>query len=191
MMSNERGPGLRDGALRTAAGHGETERVAELLAQGTDPNAHNRFGTTALHLASRNGHLQIVNLLLQHGAEASRRDNHGNTATVLATWGRHLEVLQRLLEHAGDLPEKEREVCLVWAIILGDVPTVELLLRAGADSGVPCLRGWTGKEFAQHWYDVGRNGPSEQSYRDILVLLGLPVGEAVKPARRGSPIFPR
>jgi len=190
MTSNEKGAVLREGTLRTAASRGETERAAELLAQGTDPNSHNRFGTTALHLAARNGHLQIVELLLEYGAAAAHRDNHGNTAAVLATWGRHLEILQRLLG-AGDLPEQEKETCLVWAIILGDVPTVELLLRAGADSDVRCLRGWTGKEFARHWYEVGRNGPSGQSYRDILLLLGLPVEQAVKPEWRGSPIFPR
>jgi ankyrin repeat protein len=191
MTSTEKSAVFRDGALRTAASRGETERVAELLEQGTGADGHNRFGTTALHLASRNGHLRIVELLLRHGAAAAHRDNHGNTAAVLATWGGHREVLQELLENAGDLPGQEKEICLVWAIILGDVATVELLLRAGADSGVRCLRGWTGKEFAQHWYEVGRNGPSEQSYREILVLLGLPVENPVKPAWRGSPIFPR
>lgn len=189
-MSNEKSGLLRDGALRTAASQGETERVAELLGQGADPDAHNRFGTTALHLASRNGHLPVVELLLRHGAAAARHDNHGNTAAVLATWGGHREVLQTLLDRAADLPEHEKETCLGWAIILADIPTVELLLAAGADLEIRGRRGWTAREFALHWYQTGRNGPDEPRYREILTLLGLPAEAPAKPGPR-SAIFPR
>jgi ankyrin repeat protein len=182
---------LRNGALRTAASQGETERVAELLGQGVDPDGHNRFGTTALHLASRNGHLRIVELLLQHGAAAAHQDNHGNTAAVLATWGGHREVLRTLLDRAADLPEHEKETCLGWAIILADIPTVELLLQAGADLEIRGRRGWTAREFARHWYQTGRNGPDEPRYREILTLLGLPAEAPQKAERRGSPLFPR
>jgi ankyrin repeat protein len=166
---------LREGELRRAASSGETGRVAELLAQGTDPDGRNRFGTTALHLAARQGRLAAVELLLAAGAAAARRDNHGNTAAVLATWGGHREVLQTLLDRAADLPEHERETCLGWAIILADVPTVELLLEAGADPEVRGRRGWTAREFARRWYRTGGQGPNGERYREILTLLGLSV----------------
>lgn len=162
-----------DGELRRAADRGDGERVAELLAQGVDPDTHNRFGSTALHQAARRGHLPVVELLLARGAAAARRDNHGNTPAVLATWGGHREVLVLLLERAADLPEAEKETCLGWAIVLGDVPTVDLLLRAGADPDLQGRRGWTAKEFARHWYSTCRNGPHAESYREILDLLGL------------------
>jgi len=190
MTSTEASADYRHGALRTAASQGETEHVAALLDQGADPDGHNRFGTTALHLASRNGHLRIVELLLEHGAAAAHRDNHGNTAAVLATWGGHREVLQTLLDRAADLPEHEKETCLGWAIILADIPTVELLLEAGADLEIRGRRGWTATEFARHWYQTGRNGPDEPKYREILTLLGLPAEAPAKPAPR-SAIFPR
>jgi ankyrin repeat protein len=174
MMLTETRAAARNGELRRASNQGEAERVAQLLEQGADPNSHNRFGSTALHLAARHGHLPVVDLLLAHGAAASRRDNHGNTPAVLAAWGVHREVLSTLLERAADLPELEKEICLAWAIILADVPTVELLLRAGADPDVRGHRGWTAKEFARHWYRTGRQGPYEEQYREILTLLGLP-----------------
>ena len=173
MTSAGRVASLRKKELHRAAAHGEPERVAELLAQGTDPDARSRFGTTALHLAAQRGHLAVVDLLLAHGAAASCRDNHGNTPAVLATWGGHREVLQMLLDRATDLPELEKEICLSWAIILADVSTVELLLRAGANPDAPGHRRWTAKEFARHWYESGRHGPYGEGYRAILSLLGL------------------
>ena len=174
MMTAETSLLARNGELRRAADRGDAARLAELLAQGADPNTRNRFGSTALHLAARHGHLPVVELLLAQGAEASRRDNHGNTAAVLATWGVHREVLQSLIERAADLPEREKEVCLAWAIILADVPTVELLLGAGADPDLPGHRGWTAREFARHWHQAGGEGPYGASYREILALLGMP-----------------
>jgi ankyrin repeat protein len=164
----------REGELRRAATQGETERVADLLAQGADPDAHTRFGTTALHLAAQRGHLSVVELLLAQGAAASRRDNHGNTPAVLATWGGHHDILQTLFDRATDLPELEKEICLAWAVILADVPAVRLILRAGADPDIPGHRSWTAKEFARHWYRTGCPGPYEESYREILGLFGLP-----------------
>lgn len=174
MLAETRAQG-RNGELRRAADRGDAARVAELLAQGADPNAHNRFGSTALHLAARHGHLSVVELLLAHGAAASRRDNHGNTPAVLATWGVHREVLRTLIERAADLPELEKEICLAWAIILADVPTAELLLGAGADPDARGHRGWTAKQFARHWHQTGGQGPYGESYREILALLGMPV----------------
>jgi len=170
-MSGESSAIARSGELRRAADRGDAEAVAELLNQGADPNARNRFGSTALHLAARHGHVSVVELLLAHGALASRRDNHGNTPAVLATWGVHREVLRLLIERAVDLPELEREICLAWAIILADVPSVMLLLQAGADPEIRGHRGWTGKDFARHWYETGRRGPYEASYREILGLI--------------------
>jgi len=161
----------RNGELRRTAGRGDVEAVEELLNQGADPNDRNRFGSTALHLAARHGHLTVVELLLAHGAMTSQRDNHGNTPAVLATWGVHRDVLRTLLERAVDLPELEKEICLAWAIILADVPTVMLLLEAGADPEIKGHRGWTGKDFARRWYENGRRGPYGASYREILGLV--------------------
>jgi len=171
MMSGESRAVARNGELRRAADRGDAETVAELLNQGADPNARNRFGSTALHLAARHGHVSVVELLLAHGALTSRRDNHGNTPAVLATWGVHRDALRLLLERAPDLPELEKEICLAWAIILADVPTVMLLLHAGADPEIRGHRGWTGKDFARHWNESGRRGPYEESYREILGLI--------------------
>ncbi len=136
-MSGESRAVARNGELRRAADRGDAEAVAELLNQGADPNARNRFGSTALHLAARHGHTAVVEILLAHGALTSQRDNHGNTPAVLAIWGVHRDALRILLERSVDLPELEKEICLAWAIILADVPTVMLLLQAGADPETP------------------------------------------------------
>jgi ankyrin repeat protein len=47
----------------------------ELLASGSDVNAKNNEGETALHCAARNGHEDVVELLRQHGGNESLKPN--------------------------------------------------------------------------------------------------------------------
>jgi hypothetical protein len=61
--------GYLDTALMWAAERGHIDIVKSALASGSDVNAHDDFGYTALDGAAMLGHIDIVELLLQHGAD--------------------------------------------------------------------------------------------------------------------------
>jgi hypothetical protein len=55
-----------------------------LLMDGTDINAADRAGNTALHLAAVRGDETAVRRLLARGADPRRRNRHGDTAAAVA-----------------------------------------------------------------------------------------------------------
>ena len=60
-----------DKQLLEAAQAGDTRAVKDLIDRGTDVNAKNYWGHTALMLAARYGYTEIVKLLLEYGADAN------------------------------------------------------------------------------------------------------------------------
>jgi len=67
--------GRLDEELIEQAIDGDADFVELLLAAGSDVNAKNVFGGTALHYAARNGHTAIVELLLAAGADVNAQDS--------------------------------------------------------------------------------------------------------------------
>ena len=65
-----------------AAGSGDCDTVADLIAQGIDVNFREEegHGRTALIKACRHGHIAMVRLLLEKGARVDERDASGDTA---------------------------------------------------------------------------------------------------------------
>lgn len=53
---------------------GNFDGVVELLEKGTDVNAQNKSGQTALTIAAKNGAGAIVSKLLEHGAEINLKN---------------------------------------------------------------------------------------------------------------------
>jgi ankyrin repeat protein len=56
-------------SLIMASSNGHKDIVDTLIAKGTDVNAKDNKGQTALMWASKNGKEDVVELLYQHGAE--------------------------------------------------------------------------------------------------------------------------
>jgi hypothetical protein len=100
--------------LMKAAGAGNAEEVAALLASGADVNARNGFGTTALMAAAQKGHAPIVSLLLAAHADIDAADRAGNTALTWANAGRHEEVVA-LLADRGAGRKRRREVVVIYS----------------------------------------------------------------------------
>jgi hypothetical protein len=68
-------------ALVAAAFKGDLEAVRSLLDHGTNPNARDVYGHTALMHATQMDHEEIIELLLDCGADISITDDEGLTAT--------------------------------------------------------------------------------------------------------------
>lgn len=93
--------------LHYAAADDDTTKdvlVAELLAQGQDPNDRDYAGFTPLHAAAQYDRPDAVRALLDAGAEVNVRDDDGNTPLMYAVrspWTSP-EVVQLLRDRGGD-----------------------------------------------------------------------------------------
>jgi ankyrin repeat protein len=89
---------------------GNSRTVEFLLDRGTDPNAMNAFGATALMAAAAAADLDSVRLLLDRGADVNRRPDPGSTDFFWGGW----------------------RTPLMWAAFQGDRTLLKLLLERGA-----------------------------------------------------------
>jgi hypothetical protein len=78
-----------------AAASGEAHSVARLLEDGSDPNAADSRGTTALSLAAQFGRADVTALLLRAGAEVDLADTDGVTPLMKAARFGHEEALEQ------------------------------------------------------------------------------------------------
>ena len=82
-----------------AAGKGEIEAMTALLEKGSDVNASDDSGATALLRAAGSGHLEAVKMLLDKGADLGTRDGDGSTALMWAASNtEHTKVVELLVE---------------------------------------------------------------------------------------------
>ena len=87
------------------AQYDEDERVRSyivklLLDNGSDIDAKNFYGETALIISSESGQKEIVKILLEKGADVNAKDNNNDNALSLAKRGAYTEIVQ-MLEKAG------------------------------------------------------------------------------------------
>lgn len=106
--------------LRRAAGTGDVAKVKELLDKGTDVNAANSYGATALASAADRGHTEVVKLLLDRGANPDTQDTFYKLKPL--SWAAqrgHVEIVRLLLDH-GATPGPE----LLIGGIYGEQPAI-------------------------------------------------------------------
>ena len=112
--------------------------VRRLLADGTDVDAPQPDGATALHWAAFRDYLAIADLLLDAGANVNAANELGATPLWLATDNGSAAMVERLLAAGADvhvaLPEGETPI--MTASRTGNVDAVRMLLAAGADVNV-------------------------------------------------------
>jgi len=91
--------------LMQAAANGDTKGVQRLLASGSDVNARDQSGQTALIIACRTPHVppELVKALLAAGADVNTRSRNDYTALSWATTRGNAEVI-RLLRRSGANP---------------------------------------------------------------------------------------
>jgi len=89
-----------DAAWEDAIKRGDVQIVLDLLGQGTDVDARDRYGNTALMLAAHAGQREVVETLIAHRANLNITAKFGLSALMLALVAGHAEVA-RLLARAG------------------------------------------------------------------------------------------
>eukprot|EP00090_Calanus_glacialis_P016589 TRINITY_DN25942_c0_g1_i1.p1 TRINITY_DN25942_c0_g1~~TRINITY_DN25942_c0_g1_i1.p1 ORF type:complete len:120 (-),score=19.98 TRINITY_DN25942_c0_g1_i1:447-806(-) len=92
--------------LFTAAGDGDLEKVAKLLAEGAMVDEGDVWtGWIPLHAAAEAGHAQVTDLLLSKGANVELCTDTGYNALHLAASGGHIEVCQKLVKAGSPLDQ--------------------------------------------------------------------------------------
>ena len=88
--------------LCDASQRGETERVKELLDRGTDADANNRHGWTALRYALWMTNKDMMELLIANGASVHTVDKRGKRALNWAVEQELADFVQLLKRHGAE-----------------------------------------------------------------------------------------
>jgi ankyrin repeat domain-containing protein 17 len=125
--------------LHYAAHLGDVPMATLLLDKGGDVNAAKTHrGVTPLHLAAEKGHLGMAQLLIARGADvnaARTPEGGGHTVLMVACLNSHAPIVALLIEAGVDVDAQAQTPgatrALNWAINVGNVACVQLLLGAG------------------------------------------------------------
>ena len=130
--------------------HNERFEAADVLARwpGTDIEAENKEGQTALMVAAYQGRLALCQALLARGAEVS---HSGWTALHFAASSGQLSVAQLLIEHSAyvDALSPNGTTPLMMAARHKDQPVSDYLLEQGADPTPKNGAGLSAADFAR------------------------------------------
>lgn len=121
-------------SLIQAAKRGDAQAVRALARQaGSDVNAAEADGSTALHYAANRGDADVVDALLSAGAKATVANSYGVTPLSLAASAGNAAVIERLLKAGADANAAVAgETALMSAARSGRADAIRALLTAGA-----------------------------------------------------------
>ena len=124
-----------DGPLVAAVKAGNQDTVRAILRDGSDVDAAQPDGTTALHWATYQGDLDTVDLLLSAGAQADAVNRYEVTPLSMAAAAGAGAIVERLLEAGADAARTVPggETPLMSVARAGGVRAAEALIAAGAD----------------------------------------------------------
>jgi ankyrin repeat protein len=102
-------PDHRGAPLLVSTGFFDPTVTMILLEAGSDPNAADREGETALMKASGHGVKESVKVLIEHHADVNRKDVKGRTALMHAAAGHLSDAIPLLLENGADPNARDSE----------------------------------------------------------------------------------
>jgi ankyrin repeat protein len=109
--------------------------VKTFLNRGTNVNAKDEAGNTALHCATWRNNLDMVKLLIQHGADVNAQGEDGETALHWAVGHDNLDIATLLIQHGADVNAKDNKgrTALYCAAYNNNTDIATLLIQHGAD----------------------------------------------------------
>jgi len=121
--------------IATAARDADIAEVRKLIAAGSDVNAREADGTSALLWAAHQASPELVSLLLEAGADPNAANNFGVTPLLEASRYGDAATIKALLDGGADVAgaAREGETPLMAAARAGSVDAVKLLAERGAD----------------------------------------------------------
>ncbi|KAL8846162.1 MAG: hypothetical protein Q9221_008730 [Calogaya cf. arnoldii] len=123
-------------SIRLAAMNGHSGVLQRLLEKnGSDLDATDEKGVTALILGSRYGYVKVVRVLLDKGANVHAQGGEYGNALQAASLGGHEQVVQMLLDKGADVHAQGGHYgnALQAALLRGHEQVVQILLDKGAD----------------------------------------------------------
>lgn len=161
-------------ALLDAASKGDVRAIEELIAEGADVHARDKYGFTPLHnVAYRESHgdqVGSVIALLERGADINAMNKYFNTPLHEAVFSGRVALAVTLLELGADINVKategetsshatyatsQGETPLHAATYDGNVAMIEALLANGADVNATDNDGKTPLHCIDHYMDHG------------------------------------
>ncbi len=142
--------GAERATVADAAEQRDRARVRTLLQAGTDVNATQIDGTTALHWAAYHDDPETAALLVKAGANVNAANRYGVPPLAMACTNGNAAVVRLLLEAGADAnaTTKGGETMLMMAARSGNVDAVKALLVRGARHDVRERRGQTALMWA-------------------------------------------
>lgn len=123
---------------------GHLSAVKQLLQNGADVHALNKWRETPLLTAANHGQAAAVEALLRAGGDPCKCTDTGWSPLSIAAYKGHDDVVRLLLEEGAPTEEADPTLsALLQAATKGLPETVELLLRHGADHTVTTKKGDT------------------------------------------------
>ncbi|MEE8244703.1 MAG: ankyrin repeat domain-containing protein [Pseudomonadales bacterium] len=132
--------------LLAAASGGDVAALRTGLDDGANPDVHDAYGRTPLHVAAYAGQHEIIRLLVAAGAEPNALENDRYDIVTIAAVANDvptLEVALALGAKATNVTSRYDGTALIAAAHLGHVDVVKILVRAGAPLDHVNNLGWT------------------------------------------------
>jgi ankyrin repeat protein len=119
----------------SAARDADLAEVRKLIAEGSDVNAPEADGTSALLWAAHQSSPELVSVLLEAGADPNAANKFGVTPLLEASRYGDAATIEALLDGGADVQAaaREGETPLMAAARAGSAAAVKLLLERGAD----------------------------------------------------------
>jgi ankyrin repeat protein len=150
VLSVSAGLGAAGSDVADAIMRGDLAAARALVKKGTDVNAAQRDGATALHWAVYRDSAEAVDLLLRAGAK-SAANREGMTPLAMAAIYGHAPLVDRLLKAGADAKSQgpNGETMVMFAARNGNPDVIRLLVEAGANVNArEPLRGTTALMWA-------------------------------------------